>query len=59
MKKNNVNADKTTVTFKVPKKGTYYAGLRAYNKSGENGKKVYSNWSNVEPVSVPEKPEEE
>ena len=59
MKKNNVNAYKTTVTFKVPKKGTYYAGLRAYNKSGENGKKVYSNWSNVEPVSVPEKPEEE
>ncbi|MDO4340104.1 MAG: hypothetical protein Q4C91_18765 [Eubacteriales bacterium] len=41
-----------TATFKnVPKK-TYYAGLHAYNRTSEDGKKVFSKWSNVKKVTV-------
>nr|WP_303243718.1 hypothetical protein [uncultured Blautia sp.] len=31
-----------TATFKNVKKGTYYAGLRAFNRTSEEGKKVFS-----------------
>ena len=39
-------------TFKNVKKGTYYAGLHAFNRTSEDGKKVFSQWSNVKKVTV-------
>ena len=41
-----------TATFKNVKKGTYYAGLHAFNRTAEDGKKVFSQWSNVKKVPV-------
>ncbi|MGN8755173.1 hypothetical protein [Blautia sp. HCP3S3_C4] len=34
------------------KKKTYYAGLHAFNRTSEDGKKVFSQWSNVKKVTV-------
>ena len=50
--KNNIVGTKVTTTFVVEGNKTYYVGLRAYNKTGENGKKVYSKWSNIKPQEV-------
>ena len=50
--KKNVNKDTVTVTFKNVEKGTYVAGLHAYNRTSEDGKKVFSQWSNVKKVTV-------
>ena len=50
--KKNVKGDTVTVTFKNVEKGTYYAGLHAYNRTSEDGKKVFSQWSNVKKVTV-------
>ena len=50
--KKNVKGNVVTVTFKNVEKGTYYAGLHAYNKTSEDGKKVFSQWSNVKKVTV-------
>ena len=41
-----------TATFKNVKKKTYYAGLHAFNRTSEDGKKVFSQWSNVKKVTV-------
>ena len=41
-----------TATFKNVKKKTYDAGLHAFNKTSEDGKKVFSQWSNVKKVTV-------
>ena len=46
------NQKTTTVTFKNVKKGTYYVGLHAFNRTSEDGKKVFSPWSNVKKVTV-------
>ena len=50
--KKNVKGNVVTATFKNVKKGTYYAGLHAFNKTSEDGKKVFSQWSNVKKVTV-------
>ena len=50
--KKNVKGNVVTVTFKNVEKGTYVAGLHAYNRTSEDGKKVFSQWSNVKKVTV-------
>ena len=50
--KKNIKGNVVTATFKNVKKGTYYAGLHAFNKTSEDGKKVFSQWSNVKKVTV-------
>ncbi len=50
--KKNIKGNVVTATFKNVKKGTYYAGLHAFNKTSEDGKKVFSRWSNVKKVTV-------
>ena len=50
--KKNIKGNVVTATFKNVKKGTYYAGLHAYNRTSEDGKKVFSQWSNIKKVTV-------
>ena len=50
--KKNIKGNTVTATFKNVKKGTYYAGLHAFNRTAEDGKKVFSQWSNVKKVTV-------
>ena len=50
--KKNIKGNTVTATFKNVKKGTYYAGLHAFNRTSEDGKKVFSPWSNVKRVTV-------
>ena len=50
--KKNVKGNVVTATFKNVKKGTYYAGLHAFNKTSEDGTKVFSQWSNAKKVTV-------
>ena len=50
--KKNVKGNTVTVTFKNVKKGTYYAGLHSFNRTSEDGKKVFSKWSNSKKVTV-------
>ena len=50
--KKNIKGNVVTATFKNVKKGTYYAGLHAFNRTSEDGKKVFSQWSNIKKVTV-------
>ena len=50
--KKNIKGNVVTATFKNVEKGTYVAGLHAYNRTSEDGKKVFSRWSNVKKVTV-------
>ena len=50
--KKNVKGNTVTVTFKNVPAGTYYAGLHAWNRTSEDGKKVFSPWSNTKKVTV-------
>ena len=50
--KKNINGDKVTATFKNVPEGTYYAGLHAFNRTPDGGKKVFSPWSNIKTVVV-------
>ena len=50
--KKNIKGNVVTVTFKNVKKGTYYVGLHSFNRTSEDGKKVFSKWSNAEKVTV-------
>ena len=50
--KKNIKKGVVTATFKNVPKGTYYAGLHAFNRTSENGKKVFSPWSNTKKVTV-------
>ncbi|MGN8779079.1 hypothetical protein ACTNDS_09080 [Blautia sp. HCP3S3_C12] len=50
--KKNVKGNVVKVTFKNVEKGTYYAGLHAFNRTSDDGKKVFSRWSNVKAVRV-------
>ena len=50
--KKNINGNTVTATFKNVKKGTYYAGLHAFNRTSEDGKKVFSPWSDCTKVTV-------
>ena len=45
-------ADRLTVTFKNVEEGTYFAGLHAYNRTSEDGKKVFSYWSNTKKITI-------
>ena len=48
----NVKGNTVTVTFKNVPAGTYYAGLHSFNRTSEDGKKVFSKWSNAKKVTV-------
>ncbi|MGO5533541.1 hypothetical protein ACTQWX_17530, partial [Blautia sp. HCP3S3_H11] len=48
----NVKGNTVTVTFKNVPAGTYYAGLHSFNRTSEDGKKVFSKWSNTQKVTV-------
>ena len=50
--KKNVKGNTVTVTFKNVPAGTYYAGLHSFNRTSEDGKKVFSKWSNAKKVTV-------
>lgn len=50
--KKNAKGNKVTVTFKNVPAGTYYAGLHSFNRTSEDGKKVFSKWSNAKKVTV-------
>lgn len=50
--KKNIKGNTVTATFKNVKKGTYYAGLHAFNRTSEDNKKVFSPWSNSKKVVV-------
>ena len=51
--KKNIKGNVVTATFKNVKKGTYYAGLHAFNRTNPtDNKKVFSQWSNVKKVTV-------
>lgn len=46
------SSNRVTVTFKNVKKGKYYAGVHAWNRSSEDKKKVFSPWSNQWKINV-------
>ena len=46
------NKTGTTITFTNVPLGTYYVGAHAYNRSGEDNKKVFSKWSNIRKIGV-------
>ena len=50
--KKNISGNTVTATFKNVPAGTYYAGLHAFNRTSEDGKKVFSPWSNIKTVKV-------
>ena len=50
--KKNIKGNTVTATFKNVKNGTYYAGLHAFNRTSEDGKKVFSPWSDAKKVTV-------
>ncbi|MDO4336633.1 MAG: hypothetical protein Q4C91_00915 [Eubacteriales bacterium] len=50
--KKNIKGDTVTAVFKNVPKGTYYAGLHAFNRTSEDNKKVFSPWSNIKTVKV-------
>lgn len=50
--KKNVKGNTVTVTFKNVPAGTYYAGLHSFNRTSEDGKKIFSKWSNAKKVTV-------
>ncbi|MDO4338231.1 MAG: leucine-rich repeat domain-containing protein [Eubacteriales bacterium] len=52
MVKKATKGSTVTVTFKNVPKGTYYAGLHAYSRTGANNTKVFSPWSNIKSVKV-------
>ena len=50
--KKNIKGDVVTATFKNVPKGTYYAGLHAFNRTRTDNKKVFSPWSESKKVTV-------
>ncbi|MDO4338243.1 MAG: leucine-rich repeat domain-containing protein [Eubacteriales bacterium] len=50
--KKATNGSTVTVTFTNVPKGTYYAGLHAYNRTGSNNSKVFGFWSAAKTVKV-------
>lgn len=47
-----ITGNTVKVTFKNVKKGVWYAGVRAWNRTTENGQKVYGPWSNIKTITV-------
>nr|WP_303243390.1 hypothetical protein [uncultured Blautia sp.] len=50
--KKNIKGNVVTATFKNVPAGKYYAGVHSFNKTSENGSKVFSKWSNSRAVTV-------
>ena len=50
--KKNIEGNVVTATFKNVPAGKYYAGVHSFNKTSENGSKVFSKWSNSKAVTV-------
>ena len=50
--KKNIKGNVVTATFKNVPAGKYYAGLHSFNKTSEDGSKVFSKWSKTETVTV-------
>ena len=51
-KKLNLKEGTVTATFKNVPKGTWTVGMHAFNRTSENGKKVFSKWSNLKKATV-------
>ena len=48
----NLKEGTVTATFKNVPKGTWVVGMHAFNRTSENGKKVFSKWSNLKKATV-------
>ena len=51
-KKLNLKEGTVTATFKNVSKGTWVVGMHAFNRTSEDGKKVFSPWSNLKTATV-------
>lgn len=51
-KKLNLKEGTVTATFKNVPKGSWTVGMHAFNRTSENGKKVFSPWSNLKKITV-------
>ena len=51
-KKLNLKEGTVTATFKNVPKGTWTVGMHAFNRTSEDGKKVFSPWSNLKKATV-------
>ena len=51
-KKLNFKEGTVTATFKNVPKGTWVVGMHAFNRTSEDGKKVFSPWSNLKKATV-------
>ena len=51
-KKLNLKEGTVTATFKNVPKGTWVVGMHAFNRTSEDGKKVFSPWSNLKTATV-------
>ena len=51
-KKLNLKEGTVTATFKKVPKGTWVVGMHAFNRTSEDGKKVFSPWSNLKTATV-------
>ena len=51
-KKLNIKEGTVTATFKNVPKGTWVVGMHAFNRTSEDGKKVFSPWSNLKKATV-------
>ena len=51
-KKLNHKEGTVTATFKNVSKGTWVVGMHAFNRTSEDGKKVFSPWSNLKKATV-------
>ena len=50
--KKNIKGNVVTATFTNVPAGKYYAGVHSFNRTSENGSKVFSKWSNSRAVTV-------
>ena len=48
----NLKEGTVTATFKNVPKGTWTVGMHAFNRTSENGRKVFSPWSNLKKATV-------
>ena len=48
----NLKEGTVTATFKKIPKGTWVVGMHAFNRTSEDGKKVFSPWSNLKKATV-------
>ena len=48
----NLKEGTVTATFKNVPKGTWTVGMHAFNRTSEDGRKVFSPWSNLKKATV-------